>query len=87
MTPRRNAFLPSIALLLMAFAPRAEAEPDSVGLCFRCRYGRTVRGRRSLFWFCERSRTDPRFVKYPRLPVQECTGFEPKDPADPVTDA
>jgi len=62
---------------------QASAEPESVGLCVRCRYSRTVRGRRSLFWFCERSRTDPRFVKYPRLPVQECTGFEPNDPPEP----
>jgi hypothetical protein len=57
------------------------ASEDSVGLCVHCRYSRTVRGRRSLFWFCERSRTDPQFVKYPRLPVLECAGFEPKDAA------
>jgi len=61
------------------------AESDSVGLCARCRYSRNVQGRRSLFWFCERSRTDPQFVKYPRLPVVECPGFEPKDPSSAGT--
>jgi hypothetical protein len=25
---------------------------------------------------CERSRTDERFPKYPRLPVLECVGWE-----------
>jgi hypothetical protein len=25
---------------------------------------------------CERSKTDPRYPKYPRLPVKECAGWE-----------
>lgn len=25
---------------------------------------------------CERSRTDERFAKYPRLPVLQCVGYE-----------
>jgi hypothetical protein len=29
----------------------------------------------SAFWLCERSRTDPRFSKYPPLPVRRCLGF------------
>ena len=50
---------------------------DPVGLCARCRNARTVTTRNSLYWLCELSRTDPRFPKYPRLPVLECEGFDP----------
>jgi hypothetical protein len=25
---------------------------------------------------CERSKTDDRYPKYPRLPVERCTGYE-----------
>jgi hypothetical protein len=32
-----------------------------------------------VFSLCERSKTDARFPKYPRLPVESCPGFEPKD--------
>jgi hypothetical protein len=29
----------------------------------------------SEFWLCEKSATDPRFSKYPALPVRACLGF------------
>jgi hypothetical protein len=25
---------------------------------------------------CERAKTDPRFAKYPRVPVERCPGYE-----------
>jgi hypothetical protein len=31
---------------------------------------------RSVFWMCALAARDPRFDKYPRLPVLECAGFE-----------
>jgi len=38
---------------------------------------RTVESARgSTFYFCERSKTDPSFPKYPRLPVLRCSGYE-----------
>lgn len=48
----------------------------NAGLCARCRHGRAVAGARSTFWLCERSRTDPAYPRYPRLPVVRCPGFE-----------
>ncbi len=51
---------------------------ESVGLCADCIHARTVKTRRSVFWRCARAATDPRFVKYPRLPVLECRGYEPR---------
>jgi hypothetical protein len=35
--------------------------------------------RGSRFSLCERSKTDPSFAKYPRLPVLECRGFERRE--------
>jgi hypothetical protein len=35
--------------------------------------------RGSRFWLCGRSADDPRFAKYPRLPVLQCAGFEAGD--------
>lgn len=47
------------------------------GLCDSCRHQRVVRNTRgSAFSLCERSKTDPRYPKYPRVPVLECPGYE-----------
>jgi hypothetical protein len=35
--------------------------------------------RGSTFYFCQRSASDASFPKYPRLPVIQCRGYEPKD--------
>jgi hypothetical protein len=49
----------------------------SVGLCYSCLHRRQVTsGKGSIFWLCERSKTDPRFPKYPPLPVMQCIGYE-----------
>ena len=53
------------------------AERDGVGLCRECRHARRVQAAARLYWLCGLSRTDPRFEKYPRLPVRECPGFAP----------
>jgi hypothetical protein len=52
------------------------------GLCATCVHCRVVRSRRSAFYLCQRSFTDARFPKYPRLPVLECIGYEPGEPAE-----
>ena len=47
-----------------------------VGLCARCSQARAVvSDRGSAFWRCDLSVSDPRFPKYPRLPVLRCAGF------------
>ncbi len=52
------------------------------GLCARCRHAARVETPRgSVFLLCELSRSDPRFPKYPRLPVLQCSGFSPENPA------
>lgn len=58
-------------------APAAEPAPAGAGLCATCRHRRTVTsGRGSRFVLCERSRTDPRFPRYPPLPVLACAGYD-----------
>ena len=54
-------------------------EAERVGLCFRCAQGRVVQSDRgTLFYRCLRSKTDPRYPAYPRLPVLRCAGYEAK---------
>jgi hypothetical protein len=49
----------------------------NAGLCGSCRHQRIVRNTRgSVFSMCERSRTDPSYPKYPRLPVERCAGYK-----------
>jgi hypothetical protein len=50
---------------------------EVTGLCGACVYARCVTSARgSVFWLCARSATDPRFAKYPALPMRACAGYE-----------
>lgn len=47
------------------------------GLCQDCRYAKLNETRRGTAYLrCGRSAWDDRLVRYPRLPVTECVGFE-----------
>lgn len=51
----------------------------NAGLCASCVFARLIENRRgSKFLMCELSKTDPRFPKYPPLPVVRCAGYTPK---------
>jgi len=56
------------------------------GLCGTCVHAQRMHSDRgSEFWRCALAQTDPRFSKYPRLPVLACPGYQPipeKKPAD-----
>jgi hypothetical protein len=48
----------------------------NAGLCDTCRHQKLVHNTRgSVFSMCELSKTDPRYPKYPRLPVKQCAGY------------
>ncbi|MCU1235155.1 MAG: hypothetical protein JWP63_3122 [Candidatus Solibacter sp.] len=53
------------------------------GLCADCLHARVNRSDRgAVFYQCTRSFDDPRFAKYPRLPVRICPGYE-REPSPP----
>jgi len=51
------------------------AEVAHAGLCSSCEHLRVLRSRRSTFVHCGRAADDPRFPRYPPLPVQACPGY------------
>jgi hypothetical protein len=54
---------------------------DRAGLCSTCAHARVVASSRaSTFFLCRLSETDPRFRRYPVLPVHFCEGFAPTKP-------
>ncbi len=66
---------------------------SAVGLCATCRWVRIASNKRgSVFYRCLRADTDPpdpRFVRYPPLPVLACPGYDrgrPQRP-DPLAEA
>ena len=56
---------------------------DPVGLCRTCAFARPVPTPRTTFWLCRRAAEDPRFERYPRLPVRSCPGYEAGEPGAP----
>lgn len=50
--------------------------PPPAGLCDSCAHQRLIRNTRgSEFSMCGRSREDPAYPRYPRLPVLHCAGY------------
>ena len=48
------------------------------GLCEACRHARKLTSSSgTTFYQCLLAETDPRFPKWPRLPVLSCSGYEP----------
>ena len=60
--------------------------PDP-GLCAVCSHSHRNETRKgTVYWRCTRAASDPRFPKYPRLPVLSCPGFEAAEQSAPVPD-
>jgi hypothetical protein len=62
--------------------------PDPIdaraGLCAGCRHVRIIAtDGGSRFYLCRMSYVDPRFPRYPRIPVIACAGYEPATQSDP----
>ena len=54
------------------------ARPVDPGLCGSCQFARSVTSDRgSVFWRCGLAGMDPRYRKYPPLPVMACDGYQP----------
>lgn len=50
------------------------------GLCATCVHLRLAASPRSVFVRCGLADTDPRFPRYPPLPVLACSGYEEETP-------
>ena len=62
--------------------PRRSRQAEA-GLCARCAHVHVVENDRgSRFYLCRLSTVDPRFPKYPRIPVLACSGFNEIDGED-----
>jgi hypothetical protein len=63
----------------MTSSKTTEPETGHDGLCANCLHARRLESARgSVFILCNLSLTDPRFPKYPRLPVLSCDGYKKK---------
>jgi len=61
--------------------PKGTSDQPGFGLCADCRHAERVGSSKgSVFLLCRLSRTDPRFPKYPRLPVVACAGYSKLSP-------
>jgi hypothetical protein len=57
----------------------SDRENVYAGLCSDCLHARRLESARgSVFILCNLSLNDPRFPKYPRLPVLSCDGYKKK---------
>jgi len=60
----------------IGFQPTSQSA-DRQGLCANCQHSRRIESDRgTIFLLCELSKSDPRFPKYPRLPVMQCSGYK-----------
>jgi hypothetical protein len=68
--------------------PEQRNPQPEAGLCSTCRHAAViVSDRGSRFYRCGRAATDPRFRRYPPLPVISCIGYDeractPSSPRD-----
>ncbi|MEO8195834.1 MAG: hypothetical protein ABI689_03845 [Thermoanaerobaculia bacterium] len=60
----------------MSEGPPVSTSAPAAGLCAGCRHAEFLRSRRSAFLRCARAAADPRYPRYPGLPVLTCPGFE-----------
>lgn len=61
-------------------AALASGSPPA-GLCARCEHLRLLASKSSVFVRCGRAEEDPRFTRYPGLPVHACPGYQPTPPS------
>jgi hypothetical protein len=66
----------------MSSHPSNSDLPQALGLCADCQHARLIESAKgSRFLLCQLSECDPRFPKYPRLPVLSCRGYTRKPPS------
>jgi hypothetical protein len=60
-----------------------DLDKNKLGLCADCTHAQQFKSSKgSTFLLCGLSKTDPRFPKYPRLPVLACAGYRKNDESE-----
>jgi hypothetical protein len=50
----------------------------TIGLCAACQHVKVIKSAKDCFFvMCGLAKTNPRFEKYPVLPVLRCSGYKP----------
>lgn len=63
---------------------RQVRDDDRAGLCGRCTHVQRVPSHRGVvFYLCGRAATDPRYPRYPALPMLACPGYERAESQQP----
>ena len=59
-------------------APDVETKMEAtIGLCTSCRHAKSLRTKGgTVIYLCGLSLSDPRFPRYPQLPVKTCPGYD-----------
>jgi hypothetical protein len=66
-------------------APSGDRSLRPHGLCDSCLHQKLVPNTRgSVFSLCLRSREDPAYPRYPRVPVLACAGHQPRPASGPA---
>jgi len=75
---RKRQLRPRVALdSTNDMPPTSPSESQRAGLCASCRHAELVTSSRgATFYRCGLSDRDPRFPRYPSLPVLVCRGYE-----------
>ena len=59
----------------------SEDASGPAGLCGNCCHVRVITGDHgNVYYLCRLSAVDPRYVRYPALPVTDCAGFLRREP-------
>jgi len=62
---------------IVAHTTETERINERLGLCADCVHAQQITSSKgSTFLLCGLSKTDARFLKYPRLPVLSCSGYQ-----------
>jgi hypothetical protein len=57
------------------------------GLCGDCVHAQIIQSQRgSIFYLCRLGLKNPRYPKYPRLPVRECDGYRQTESNQPTSE-
>jgi len=78
--PKRARVVDNCTIVTPDRSVSPPSDDPRLGLCATCVHSQIVTSSKgSTFSRCRLADTDPRFVRYPVLPVRSCSGYTPRD--------